>query len=172
MARDADIPRGGRGGPRRTYSGTRSRRPRCEQSKDCENADTPRQGWQGTCVPGRLRRGRDVSRTERPGAPNAPRPGRGYFDDGRTQNAQELALVGRAAGDATTPAVIALDDQDAEAAFIADVCARAPGDVAVLYRTNAQSRAVERELLKAGVKYQLLHARGFFDRKEVRDTLA
>ena len=120
------------------------------------------------------RRGRnaDISRTERPGEPNAPRPGRGYFDDGRTQNAQELALVGRAAGDATTPAVIALDDQDAEAAFIADVCARAPGDVAVLYRTNAQSRAVERELLKAGVKYQLLHARGFFDRKEVRDTLA
>ena len=47
-----------------------------------------------------------------------------------------------------------------------------PAQVAVLYRTNAQSRSVERELVRAGVPHQLLHARGFFDRKEVRDCLA
>lgn len=81
-----------------------------------------------------------------------------------------LELEGRAG--TLVPSVVELEDQDEEARWIADVCVRAEGDVAVLYRTNAQSRALERELLKAGVSYQLLHAKGFFERKEIRDVLA
>jgi superfamily I DNA/RNA helicase len=87
-----------------------------------------------------------------------------------TRRRDALSLEGREG--TLVPSVVELEDQDDEARWIADVCVRAEGDVAVLYRTNAQSRAVERELLKAGVSYQLLHAKGFFERKEIRDVLA
>lgn len=46
-----------------------------------------------------------------------------------------------------------------------------PEDIAVLYRTNAQSRAVEEAFLHAGIPYKLLGTR-FYDRKEVKDVLA
>lgn len=46
-----------------------------------------------------------------------------------------------------------------------------PRDFAVLYRANFQSRAVEEQLLAAGVEYQVLGTR-FFERKEVKDALA
>jgi DNA helicase-2/ATP-dependent DNA helicase PcrA len=45
-------------------------------------------------------------------------------------------------------------------------------DVAVLYRTNAQSRLHEEELLKAGVPYQIVGGVRFYERKEVKDILA
>ncbi|HYF29273.1 MAG TPA: 3'-5' exonuclease, partial [Candidatus Paceibacterota bacterium] len=48
---------------------------------------------------------------------------------------------------------------------------RAPGEIAVLYRTNFQSRAIEEAFLHAGVPYKLLGTR-FLDRKEVKDVLA
>ncbi len=44
-------------------------------------------------------------------------------------------------------------------------------EIAVLYRANFQSRAVEDAFLRAGVPYRVLGTR-FFDRKEVKDTLA
>ena len=44
-------------------------------------------------------------------------------------------------------------------------------DIAILYRTNFQSRALEEGLLRAGVPYKLLGTR-FFERKEVKDALA
>jgi DNA helicase II / ATP-dependent DNA helicase PcrA len=44
-------------------------------------------------------------------------------------------------------------------------------EIAVLYRTNAQSRALEEAFLHAGVSYKLLGTR-FYDRKEVKDLLA
>ena len=47
----------------------------------------------------------------------------------------------------------------------------APENIAILFRTNFQSRALEEGLLKAGVPYKLLGTR-FFARKEVKDTLA
>ncbi len=47
----------------------------------------------------------------------------------------------------------------------------APENVAVLFRTNFQSRALEEGLLHEGVPYRLLGTR-FFDRKEVKDVLA
>ena len=46
-----------------------------------------------------------------------------------------------------------------------------PEDVAILFRTNFQSRALEEGLLRAGVPYKLLGTR-FFGRKEVKDALA
>jgi len=70
-------------------------------------------------------------------------------------------------------------DQDAEAAFVADEIARlvAAGetryrDCAVMYRTNAQSRALEEALSRRGVPYQLIGGLRFWERKEVKDTLA
>ena len=46
-----------------------------------------------------------------------------------------------------------------------------PEEIAVLFRTNFQSRALEEGLLRAGVPYRLLGTR-FFARKEVKDALA
>jgi DNA helicase-2/ATP-dependent DNA helicase PcrA len=45
-------------------------------------------------------------------------------------------------------------------------------DVAVLYRTNAQSRVLEEELLKAGMPYQVVGGVRFYERKEIKDILA
>ena len=47
-----------------------------------------------------------------------------------------------------------------------------PGDAAVLYRTNAQSRAIEESLLHHNIPYRLVGATRFYDRREVRDLLA
>ena len=47
----------------------------------------------------------------------------------------------------------------------------APHDIAVLFRTNFQSRALEEGFLREGVPYKLLGTR-FFERKEVKDALA
>jgi DNA helicase II / ATP-dependent DNA helicase PcrA len=49
---------------------------------------------------------------------------------------------------------------------------RAPGDFAVMYRTNAQSRAFEEAMLYLGIPYRLVGGTRFYDRKEVRDILA
>lgn len=45
------------------------------------------------------------------------------------------------------------------------------GDLVVLYRTNAQSRAVEEALLKAKILYRILGGMTFYDRREVKDLL-
>jgi DNA helicase-2/ATP-dependent DNA helicase PcrA len=46
------------------------------------------------------------------------------------------------------------------------------GDIAVLYRTNAQSRALEEVLLRRGVPYRLIGGLRFYERREVKDVLA
>jgi superfamily I DNA/RNA helicase len=46
------------------------------------------------------------------------------------------------------------------------------GDVAVFYRTNAQSRVVEEQLVRAGVPYRVVGGLKFYDRREVKDLLA
>jgi DNA helicase-2/ATP-dependent DNA helicase PcrA len=45
-------------------------------------------------------------------------------------------------------------------------------DFAVMYRTNAQSRAVEDALVRASTPYRLLGATRFYERKEIKDVLA
>jgi DNA helicase-2/ATP-dependent DNA helicase PcrA len=45
-------------------------------------------------------------------------------------------------------------------------------DAVVLYRTNAQSRLLEEECLKAGVPYQVVGSVRFYERKEIKDILA
>ncbi|MFD1850755.1 DNA helicase PcrA [Oceanobacillus bengalensis] len=47
-----------------------------------------------------------------------------------------------------------------------------PNDVAILYRTNAQSRAIEDTLVKSGTAYQMVGGTKFYDRKEIKDMLA
>ncbi|MCS3702237.1 ATP-dependent helicase [Salinibacter ruber] len=46
------------------------------------------------------------------------------------------------------------------------------GDFAVLYRTNAQSRAVEEALRKENVPYRVIGGTSFYERKEIKDVLA
>ena len=46
------------------------------------------------------------------------------------------------------------------------------GEVAVLYRTNAQSRALEEVLLREGIPYRLIGGLRFYQRREVKDVLA
>jgi len=45
-------------------------------------------------------------------------------------------------------------------------------DMAIFYRTNAQSRVVEEQLMRSGVPYRVLGGTRFYDRKEVKDALA
>ena len=45
-------------------------------------------------------------------------------------------------------------------------------DVAVMYRTNAQSRAIEEAFLRYGLRYQLVGGTRFYQRREVKDALA
>ncbi len=46
------------------------------------------------------------------------------------------------------------------------------GDFAVLYRTNAQSRAIEEALRKENVPYRVIGGTSFYERKEIKDVLA
>ncbi|MDC3414189.1 DNA helicase PcrA [Aquibacillus sp. 3ASR75-11] len=45
-------------------------------------------------------------------------------------------------------------------------------DIAVLYRTNAQSRSIEETFVKANIPYQIVGGTKFYDRKEIKDMLA
>jgi len=46
------------------------------------------------------------------------------------------------------------------------------GDVAVFYRTNAQSRALEEELVRRQIPYRVIGGTRFYDRREIKDMLA
>ena len=70
-------------------------------------------------------------------------------------------------------------DDRQEASFIVDTIASLvgrqqikPGDVAVMYRTNAQSRLLEEAFLHAGLPYKLVGAQRFYGRREVKDIIA
>lgn len=47
-----------------------------------------------------------------------------------------------------------------------------PNDIAILYRTNAQSRAIEDALIKSNIAYQMVGGTKFYDRKEIKDMIA
>jgi DNA helicase-2/ATP-dependent DNA helicase PcrA len=46
------------------------------------------------------------------------------------------------------------------------------GDIAVMYRTNAQSRPLEEAFVQAGVRYRLVGGTRFYERREIKDVLA
>ncbi|MGF2947504.1 ATP-dependent DNA helicase UvrD2 [Mycobacterium sp. Lab-001] len=88
----------------------------------------------------------------------------------------KLALTGqRAPGPA--PSFHEHPDEPAEAAAVAASIARliesgtATGEIAVLYRINAQSEVYEEALTEAGIAYQVRGGEGFFNRQEVRQSL-
>ena len=59
-----------------------------------------------------------------------------------------------------------------EIAKLHDSGHRSWGEVAVFYRTNAQSRVVEEHLLRAGIPYKVVGGTRFYDRREVKDALS
>ncbi|MCG8348833.1 MAG: UvrD-helicase domain-containing protein [Chloroflexales bacterium] len=70
-------------------------------------------------------------------------------------------------------------DQNDETQIVADEIARLVtsgdyrlGDCAVMYRTNAQSRALEEALITRGLRYQIIGGTRFYERKEIKDVLA
>ncbi|MFE6227203.1 MULTISPECIES: DNA helicase PcrA [unclassified Streptomyces] len=71
------------------------------------------------------------------------------------------------------------DTEHDEAQFVADEIDRLTdageakaGDVAIFYRTNAQSRVFEEILIRVGLPYKVVGGVRFYERKEVRDVLA
>ena len=72
----------------------------------------------------------------------------------------------------------AMDERD-EARFVVEQAQRlirsgrfSYGDMAVLYRTNTQSRVFEEMLIKSGISYSMVGGVKFYDRKEIRDVMA
>jgi DNA helicase II / ATP-dependent DNA helicase PcrA len=70
-------------------------------------------------------------------------------------------------------------DDYAEASFVVDTIAQLvasrqfePGECAVMYRTNAQSRLIEEAFLQARLPYRLVGAQRFYGRREVKDMIA
>lgn len=71
------------------------------------------------------------------------------------------------------------DNEHDEAAFAANEIDRlhdagecTPGEVAVFYRTNAQSRVFEEVFIRVGLPYKVIGGVRFYDRREIRDALA
>ncbi len=70
-------------------------------------------------------------------------------------------------------------DDYAEASFVVDTIAQLvasgkfePGECAVMYRTNAQSRLIEEAFLQARLPYRLVGAQRFYGRREVKDIIS
>ncbi len=74
--------------------------------------------------------------------------------------------------------LVTVEHQHAEAHKVVDIVSelkqegRNYGDMAVLFRTNAQSRVLEEVFLSRGVPYRLLSGVKFYDRKEIKDVIA
>jgi DNA helicase-2/ATP-dependent DNA helicase PcrA len=70
-------------------------------------------------------------------------------------------------------------DEEEEARFVVETIASLtltdgiePGECAVMYRTNAQSRAIEEAFIRAGLPYRLVGATRFYTRREIKDLIA
>ncbi|MDC4233721.1 UvrD-helicase domain-containing protein [Actinomyces sp. B33] len=83
-----------------------------------------------------------------------------------------------ASGDGAKIVVDASDSEYDEARFVVSQIDRlhddgsAWGDVAVFYRTNAQSRALEELLVRQGIPYRVVGGTRFYERREIKDALA
>jgi DNA helicase-2/ATP-dependent DNA helicase PcrA len=94
----------------------------------------------------------------------------------QNRNRKEKRLYTERTGGAKILQYRAGDDLD-EAEFIARTSQRAlhedpENTVAVLYRTNAQSRTLEDALRRAGIAYKIIGGVRFYERKEIKDALA
>jgi DNA helicase-2/ATP-dependent DNA helicase PcrA len=83
------------------------------------------------------------------------------------------------AGDGEQIGGYVADDERGEASFVADEIDRLHdlgvaryGDVAIFYRTNAQSRVFEEIFIRVGLPYKVVGGVRFYERREVRDLLA
>jgi DNA helicase-2/ATP-dependent DNA helicase PcrA len=83
------------------------------------------------------------------------------------------------AGDGELLAGYVADDEHDEAQFVAeeidrlsDTSVAKPADVAIFYRTNAQSRVFEEVFIRVGLPYKVVGGVRFYERREVRDVLA
>ncbi|KLU11022.1 DNA helicase PcrA [Kocuria sp. SM24M-10] len=84
-----------------------------------------------------------------------------------------------ASGDGAKITGYAAENEHEEARFIAEEIDRLqdedgyrPGDVAVFYRTNAQSRSLEEILMRVGLPYKVVGGTRFYERKEIKDALS
>jgi len=71
------------------------------------------------------------------------------------------------------------DNEHEEARFVAEEIDRLgdsdgvrPGDVAIFYRANAQSRALEEVLIRVGLPYKVVGGTRFYERREIKDAVA
>ena len=83
------------------------------------------------------------------------------------------------AGDGDLLVGYVADTEHDEAQFVAeeidrltDAGSSRPGDVAVFYRTNAQSRAFEEVFIRVGMPYRVVGGVRFYERREVRDAIS
>ena len=84
-----------------------------------------------------------------------------------------------AEGDGAPIVGYAAENEHEEARFIAEEIDRLqdehgirPGDVAVFYRTNAQSRSLEEILMRVGLPYKVVGGTRFYERKEIKDAMS
>lgn len=80
-------------------------------------------------------------------------------------------------GDGKAPVLAFLPDQDEEAAFCVELIGKGGktvpySDWAIVYRTNAQSLGFETEFLRRKIPYRVVGSLKFYEREEVKDTLA
>jgi DNA helicase II / ATP-dependent DNA helicase PcrA len=81
-------------------------------------------------------------------------------------------------GDGDPVRVVEVEDEHAEARFVAAGIAAlveegfSGDEVAVFYRTNAQSRVLEDVLVRQGIQYQVIGGPRFYERAEVKDAIA
>ena len=83
-----------------------------------------------------------------------------------------------ASGDGALITLDAADSEHDEARFVVGEIDRLAdsgvdwGDIAVFYRTNAQSRALEELLVRLGIPYRVVGGTRFYERREIKDALA
>ncbi len=97
--------------------------------------------------------------------------------DQNPQRRRKKLFTGRGAGKKIT--LHEAHDDRAEAAFVVDAIASLvargqaqPGDCAIMYRTNAQSRLLEEAFMRANLPYKLVGAQRFYGRREIKDVIA
>jgi len=93
----------------------------------------------------------------------------------KSRKLKKLVPVKSAGGEIV---VRCLEDEQAEAAFIAEyvkqilAAGTGPNEIAIFYRVNSMSRAIEEALVINQISYQVVRGVEFYNRKEIKDILA